>query len=393
MIQNIGGTSAGNNLNQTSQPKGLTAQSPQAPQAAPAGDGVNLNEAREIEAQGTGSQNMDALLNGLNENTGTDQAGNNGEITNPQSVEEKKAYVQQEIQKTKAEISRIDNEIKKIDSDISNYKQELGDIDNQISQAQGGNEKDKGKNDQKIQELNQKKTQINQRISELEQKKKSLESEKKKLEDYLKQLEETAKKLEGHCNANRKVDMPQKPESADKKDEAEWETKLEQDIEAVNQEKAAQGENPVQNQTPDALGNKTPDNKAQDATPALDAAQNNKEQKPAGAALLGEAGNGAGKEGGQAANPITGKDNVKTNDQNESPAVMKLRNDWEMCKQEGADAQVKPETKQAVYGILGIQDDNAEGKDKAGLAGQDKIGRAGLDKAGQNLTGNKLAGK
>lgn len=392
MIQNIGGTSPGSNLNQTSQPKGLTAQSPQAPQAAPAGDGVNLNEAGENEAQGAGSQNMDALLNGLNENNGTNQ---------PMSHEEQVAYVQQEIQKTKAEISKIDNEIKKIDSDISNYKQELGDIDNQISQAQGGNEKDKGKNDQKIQELNQKKSQINQRISELEQKKKSLESEKKKLEDYLKQLEETAKKLEGHCNANRKVDMPQKPESADKKDEAEWETKLEQDIEAVNQEKAAQGENPGQNQTPDALGNKTPDNKAQDTTPVLDAAQNNKEQKPTGEAPVGEVGKGAGKEGGQAANPIAGNDNVKANDQNESPAVMKLRNDWEMCKQEGADAQVKPETKQAVYGILGIQDDNAEGKDKAGLAGQDKTGLAGqdktgfagLDKAGQNLTGNNLAGK
>jgi hypothetical protein len=376
MINNIGGTSPGGNLYQATgvQSQPAAAQNPNQAQApAQAGDGIRLGEAAETTQTGAGSPNMDALLNGLNGDNGKAQEAGTGEQASPEKVEA-------EMQKTKQQLTEKNNEIKKVDSDISNYKSQLSDIDNQIAQAQGDNEK--GKNDQKISELNKKKDQINQRIKELENKKKQLEADKKKLEDYLKKLEDTLNQFKGNCNSNRKVEMPQKPQLNDKKDAASWEEKLGQDLEAVRQER---GQATPGNQAPNAQG----------ATPALNDLLGNKGDKPAAAAPAGGGEKGAvnpvgekgavnpvGEKGAgnaQAANPAGQKGDI--NNQGDTPAVMTLRNDWEMCKQEGADAQILPETKQEIQGILGIADVNPEGEKGAGQ------GIAALNNAGNTRPG------
>lgn len=366
MISQIGGTRPGGPVQNVNGTNGPASQKPQAQQepSAPGGDTVKIDEGGENDTQGAGSQNMDALLNGLNGNDeAAPTAAGETEAGAGMSHEQQVAYVEQEIQKTQDQLKKIDGEIQKIDSDIANYKTELSDIDGQVSEMQGGNEK--GKNDQKIQELNQKKTQINQRIQELEKKKKELGNDKKKLEDYLKKLEETWQKLQGHCNSNKKIDMPQKPQtSSDKKnnEESEWQTKLEKDVEAVNQERAAKGaqvEGDNKNAAQDKLGNATPDNAVNEKNPVKDVLMGADGRKPAEAAPAGDAMDAAGK-GDRKTGENNNADKVN-DDQNATPAVMQLKNDWDMCIQEGAEDQVSTETKDEITAILGIADDGADG--------------------------------
>jgi|GEM_PF-3542270 len=369
MISQIGGAT---NAYGSKQAAGDAAVAkPQAAQnlSVPQGDTVQLDGAGEDNNEGAGSPDMNALLGGLNENTADPAAAN--EAGAGMSHEEQVAYVEQEMEKTKEQIEQVDQKIQKIDGDIANYNNELKDIDSQISDLQGAGNKD-GKtgngSDQKISELNQKKTQINQRIQELEKEKKELSQDRKKLEDYLKKLEETWQKLQGHCNANRKVDMPEKPQtSQDKKnnDESDWQTKLDKDLEAVRQENG--GKNDVQDNNGKADdGNAAQNIKGiaeQDAAGNKDAMKTQNGEKPGAASPLIDAINAAGRDKGQnddgngtvTANGVDGA-------QNGSTAMQTLKNDWEMCVQEGAEGEVSAETQKEVKTVLGITDDaDAEG--------------------------------